>query len=288
MESGNPGRGALQKILESSSYRVAYEDIEFLHRDELRPVRLQLELLKPHMAFEENNIQSTIVVFGSTRISSPERAKAGLQEAHLAAGANPEDIEARKRVRAAERAVEKSRYYEEARKFSAIVATTCQLHGKCDYVVITGGGPGIMEASNRGAWELGAKSIGLNITLPFEQVPNPYITPELCFQFHYFAVRKMHFLIRAKAMVAFPGGFGTLDELFETLTLVQTGKMKPFPILLFGQEYWSKVINFQYLVDEGTISPQDLELFSFVETAEEAWTKIVNFYAAVSRSETSP
>ena len=280
MESGNPGSGALQKILESSSYRVAYEDVEFLHREELRPVRLQLELLKPHMAFEENNIRSTIVVFGSTRILSPERAKATLEETHLAAAGNPQDIEAQKRVRAAEKAVEKSRYYEEARKFSAIVSTTCQLQGKCDYVVITGGGPGIMEASNRGAWELGAKSIGLNITLPFEQVPNPYITPELCFQFHYFAIRKMHFLIRAKAMVAFPGGFGTLDELFETLTLVQTHKVPRFPILLFGREYWSRVVNFQYLVDEGAISPEDLELFCYVETAEEAWAKIVDFYSA--------
>lgn len=280
MEAGKHARGALEQILESSSYRVAYEDMEFLRREELRPVRLQLELLKPQMAFEENNIRSTIVVFGSTRILSPERAHAALQEARAAAAGDPKNVEIQHRIHAAEKAVERSRYYDEARKFSAIVATTCQLRGKCDYVVITGGGPGIMEATNRGAWELGAKSIGLNITLPFEQVPNPYITPELCFQFHYFAIRKMHFLIRAKAMVAFPGGFGTLDELFETLTLVQTHKMKPFPILLFGKEYWSRVIDFQFLVEEGTISPEDLQLFCYVETAEEAWGKIVDFYAA--------
>jgi hypothetical protein len=279
MEAAKHARGSLEQILESSSYRVAYEDTEFLRREELRPVRLQLELLKPQMAFEENNIRSTIVVFGSTRILSPERAHAALQEARAAAAADPQNVELQQKLRAAEKAVARSKYYDEARKFSRIVSTTCQLRGECDYVVITGGGAGIMEATNRGAWELGAKSIGLNITLPFEQVPNPYITPELCFQFHYFAIRKMHFLIRAKAMVAFPGGFGTMDELFETLTLVQTHKMKPFPILLFGREYWSRVIDFQFLVEEGTISPEDLQLFRYVETAEEAWNKIVNFHS---------
>jgi uncharacterized protein (TIGR00730 family) len=268
---------ARQEILESSSYRIAYEDPDFLRRDELRPVRLQLELMKPQLALEEHNVRSTIVVFGSTRIASPEDAQAQLEEMVRALALRPGDAHAQKRVRVAERILAKSRYYEEARNFARIVSTTCQMEGKCDYVVITGGGPGIMEASNRGAWEVGAKSIGLNITLPFEQIPNPYITPDLCFQFRYFAIRKMHFLIRAKAMVAFPGGYGTLDELFETLTLVQTKKMKPIPILLFGEEYWRQAVNLQFLVDEGTISPEDLALVSYVETAEEAWRKITEF-----------
>jgi len=274
MSADTPKSQSRQKILESSSYRIAYEDADFLRRDELRPVRLQLELMKPQLALEEHNVRSTIVVFGSTRIVSPEDAQAQLEEMLRALALRPGDAQVQKRVRVAERILAKSRYYEEARNFARIVSTTCQMEGKCDYVVITGGGPGIMEASNRGAWEVGAKSIGLNITLPFEQIPNPYITPDLCFQFHYFAIRKMHFLIRAKAMVAFPGGYGTLDELFETLTLVQTKKMKPIPILLFGEEYWRQAVNLQFLVDEGTISPEDLALVSYVETAEEAWRRI--------------
>ena len=268
----------LAKIIESRSYKVAYEDLEFLNREELRPVRLQLELLKPQLALQEHAIRSTIVVFGSTRIVSSEVASANLAEAQMAAALRPGDSEAARRVSVAERILAKSKYYAEAREFGRIVSATCQINHKCDYVIITGGGPGIMEASNRGAWEAGGKSIGLNITLPHEQAPNPYITPDLCFQFHYFAIRKMHFLIRAKAMVAFPGGYGTCDELFETLTLIQTRKVKPFPVLLFGEEYWRRIVNFQYMVDEGTIDPEDLSLFHYVEKAADAWRIITDFY----------
>ncbi|MFQ5741442.1 MAG: TIGR00730 family Rossman fold protein [Acidobacteriota bacterium] len=264
-------KARLQAILNSPSYRVAHKDPAFLDRDELRPSRLQLELLKARMALDENKVRSTIVVFGSTRIVSPEEAKKRLQAARERAQAAPDQAEAQRQVRIAQRIVAKSKYYQEARRFAQIVSSACQIDGQCDFFIVTGGGPGIMEAANRGAYEVGAKSIGLNITLPFEQVPNSYITPDLCFQFHYFALRKMHFLIRAKALVVFPGGFGTLDELFESLTLVQTHKMAPFPILLFGREYWRNVLNFDYLVEEGTISPQDVHLFRFVETAEEAW-----------------
>jgi uncharacterized protein (TIGR00730 family) len=269
----------LAKILESPSYKVAYEDLEFLGREELRPVRLQLELLKPQVALQEHSIRSTIVVFGSTRIASPEIAEAELTEARRIAIRRPNDSEAQRKMKVAERILAKSKYYNEARELGRIVSSTCQLEHKCDYVIITGGGPGIMEASNRGAWDAGCKSIGLNITLPHEQAPNPYVTPDLCFQFRYFAVRKMHFLIRAKAMVAFPGGYGTCDELFETLTLIQTRKIKPMPVLLFGEEYWRSAINFQYMIDEGAIDPEDVEFFHYVEKAEEAWQFITDFYA---------
>jgi uncharacterized protein (TIGR00730 family) len=269
---------ALDQILKSPSYKIAYVDMEFLNRDELRPVRLQLELLKPQLALQEHQIRSTIVVFGSTRILPADVAQTQLAEARKAACLSPGDPVTQRKVKVAERILAKSKYYVEALEFGRIVSSNCQLEGKCDYVIVTGGGPGIMEASNRGAWEAGAKSIGLNITLPFEQVPNPYITPDLCFQFHYFAIRKMHFLIRAKAMVAFPGGFGTCDELFETLTLIQTRKIKAFPVLLFGEEYWRRAIDFQYLLDEGTIDAEDLDLFHFVEKAEDAWKIITDFY----------
>ncbi len=272
-ESFSP-TAARAAILDSPSYRVAYKDIDFLNRDALRPVRLQLELLKPQLELEAHSIASTIVVFGSTRIVEREAAEAALADARAAAAAAPHDARAAQAVRIAARRVELSHYYEEARRFARIVSGACQRDGQCDYVIMTGGGPGIMEAANRGAHDVGAKSIGLNITLPFEQEPNPFITPDLCFQFHYFAIRKMHFLIRAKAMVAFPGGFGTIDELFETLTLVQTRKVPPMPVLLFGREYWSRVIDFEALVADGTISPDDLDLFHYVETAEEAWEAI--------------
>ena len=190
------------------------------------------------------------------------------------ADTSPDDPAAQRELEIANRVHAKSRYYDVAREFGRKVSSKCQIDGECDYVVMTGGGPGIMEAANRGAFDVGAKSIGLNIILPDEQNPNPYITPELCFQFHYFAIRKMHFLMRAVALVAFPGGFGTMDELFEALTLVQTGKIQPLPIILFGEEYWRNIVNFEQLVTEGMISPEDLELFEFVETVEEAWQKI--------------
>ncbi|WP_031388140.1 LOG family protein [Desulfonatronum thiodismutans] len=265
---------------ESAAYRLAFLDKDFILQDELRPVRLQLELLKPEMLMRDSRIESTVVVFGSARLLDAETAQARLDEALAAVGNQPdgpEDKGAKARLQAAKSALEHSRYYEEARKLSRIISENCQCEEKKTHVVITGGGPGIMEAANRGAAEVQAKSIGLNIVLPHEQAPNPYITPELSFQFHYFAIRKMHFLIRARALVVFPGGFGTLDELFDALTLIQTGKIAPMPVLLFGSQFWKKVINFEALVEAGTVSPHDLDLFEFVETADEAWDRIAAF-----------
>ncbi len=252
----------------SSSYRLAYQDEEFILRDELRPVRLQLELLKPELILQENHIESTVVVFGSARIPEPETAQARLVSAEAEYRKNKNDDTLKQKVNIARRALVNSKYYEEARKLGGLISSNT---GKDVLVVITGGGPGIMEAANRGAHEAGIPSIGMNIVLPFEQAPNPYITPELTFQFHYFAVRKMHLLMRAKALVAFPGGYGTLDELFETLTLIQTQKVNAIPIVLFGREFWERLINFNALVEEGMISAKDLDLFQFTETAEDAW-----------------
>ena len=241
-------------------------------------MRLQLELLKPELILQEHNIRSTIVVFGGTRIVAAPEAKARVAELEGQLEARPRDLKLGQRLETARRILAKSKYYDEAREFGRIVSRNCQLNGQCEYVIVTGGGPGVMEAANRGAYDVGAKSVGMNITLPHEQHPNPYITPELCFQFHYFAIRKMHFLMRAKALVAFPGGFGTFDELFETLTLVQTLKVGPLPVLLFGREFWQSAVNFDFLAEEGVIDPADVGLFSFVETAEEAWKKIADFY----------
>jgi uncharacterized protein (TIGR00730 family) len=252
-----------------SAYRLAFTDFDFLVRDELRPVRMQLELLKPEMLQREHGIESTIVIFGSARILPPDEA-APLLEAARASG----DETA---IRRAETAMSMSRYYDEAYRFSALVTTRSRTLETPMYVV-TGGGPGIMEAGNRGAFDVEGKSIGLNIVLPHEQAPNAYITPELCFQFHYFAMRKMHFLMRSVALACFPGGFGTLDELFEVMTLQQTGKVRRRPILLFGREFWSRLINFDLLIETGMISPEDINLFHFVETAEEAWELLVSEY----------
>jgi len=269
----------MQKILDSPSYIKAYEDVDFLNRDALRSVRLQLELLKPELIQKEEGIESTIVVFGSARIPSPETAQQMLAQAEQAAQARPDDEKAARTLKRSRKWLEQSQQYDAAREFSRIVSTTCQIDSKCEYVVVTGGGPGIMEAANRGAHEAGAKSIGLNISLPFEQFPNPFVTPELCFEFHYFAIRKMHFLMRARALVAFPGGFGTLDELFETLTLIQTQKSDPVPVVLYGRKHWEKLINFDMLVEEGMISPEDLSLFSYAESPEDAWQIIRKFYS---------
>ena len=252
-----------------SAYRLAFTDTAFLLRDELRPVRLQLEVLKPEMVQQELGIESTIVIFGSARILPPEQAAQALHDARRAGE--------RTAIRRAETALAMSRYYDEARRFSALVTQRSRELDTPVYVV-TGGGPGIMEAGNRGAFEVGGKSIGLNIVLPHEQAPNPYITPELCFQFHYFAVRKMHFVMRSIALVCFPGGFGTLDELFETITLVQTGKSRKRPILLFGRAFWETLINFDHLVETGMISASDLKLIRYVETAEEAWEALSAHY----------
>jgi uncharacterized protein (TIGR00730 family) len=253
----------------NSSYRLAFTDAEFLLREELRPVRMQLELLKPEMVQDEQGIESTIVIFGSARVLPPDVA----QQALTAARARGDSAA----IRDAEMRVRVSRYYEEARKFAAIVTTRSRSLETALYIV-TGGGPGIMEAGNRGAFEVGGRSIGLNIVLVHEQEPNRYITPELCFQFHYFGLRKMHFLMRSIALVCFPGGFGTLDELFEMLTLTQTGKSRRRPILLFDRAFWTGLINWQLLVETGMISPEDLGLFHFVETAEEAWAVLAAEY----------
>ncbi len=262
----------------SPSYRLAFADPEFMLRDELRPVRLQLELLKPELVLQEHEIESTIVVFGSARIPAPEDARGKLEAAEAALRRRPDCPVTRRKAAAARKLVDRSRYYEEARRFARLVSEAGQRDGPRRWVVVTGGGPGIMEAANRGSHEVGAKSIGLNITLPHEQVPNPYITPELCFQFHYFALRKMHFLLRARGLVVFPGGFGTMDELFETLCLVQTKKLRPLPVLLFDEGYWRRVLDFEAMVDEGVIDPEDLGIFRYVETAEEAWACIREHY----------
>ena len=268
----------LERILLSPSYRPAYKDVDFLSSPELRPVRMELELLKPELAFREHNIESTIVTFGSTRIVEPSVAEAHLEHARARLADTPHDTRRKRAVARAERIVAKGRYWETARQFARLVSTCCQKDGQCDYVVLTGAGPGIMEAANRGAHEVGAKSIGLNIHVPMEQVPNPFVTPDLCFQFHYFAMRKFHFLLRAKALVVFPGGFGTIDELFDALTLRQTHRMQDIPIIIFGREYWEKAVDFRFLADEGTIDDADLDLFRYAETAEEAWDMIRQFH----------
>ena len=257
-----------------SSYIHAFKDHDFLERDELRPIRIGLELLKPELIQREEKIHSTIVVFGSARIHEPAAMEQVLREAEAEVARTPDDPELKRRAAIARRQVALSKYYNVAREFGRLVSSTCQVEGRCEYVVVTGGGPGIMEAANRGAADVQAKSIGLNITLPHEQHPNPYITPVLSFQFRYFAIRKMHFLIRAKALVAFPGGFGTLDELFETLTLLQTGKTDHVMVVLVGREFWEHLINWQWLVDNGLISSADLKLFHYAETAQEAWDLI--------------
>lgn len=258
----------------SPSYTLAYADDEFLLRDELRPVRLHLELLKPDLLQDEYGIHSTIVIFGSARIPDADTAAQRLALAEAAVQAEPGNIKLSRKVKIAKRVCDNSRYYDEARKLAQIITRDSESEGSCELVVVTGGGPGIMEAANRGAMDAQGKSIGLNIVLPFEQQPNPYITPELSFQFHYFAIRKMHFLMRARALVACPGGFGTLDELFEAITLTQTGKIRAIPIVLLGKDYWQRLIDFDLLVDEGMIDEEDLSLFQFVDSAEEAWDLI--------------
>jgi uncharacterized protein (TIGR00730 family) len=252
-----------------SAYRLAFTDEAFLLREELRPVRMQLELLKPEMVQREQGIESTIVIYGSARIAAPEDALARLAEAEALGDAAA--------VTRARHAVHMSRYYDEARRFAAMVTERTR-RLDAPVVIVTGGGPGIMEAGNRGAFEIGGKSIGLNIVLPHEQAPNAYITPELCFQFHYFALRKMHFLMRSIGLVCFPGGFGTLDELFEVLTLQQTGKVRRRPVVLVGRDFWSRLIDFDWLVETGMISPGDEKLFSVVDTADEAWEVLCGCY----------
>lgn len=245
------------------AYKLAYDDLDFMCRDELRPVRLQLELLKPELMMQEYGVESTVVLFGGARIPEPAK-KDGARTKTLA------DL---------------SKFYDEAREFARLLTLRSKVNGHRENVVVTGGGPGVMEAGNRGAEDAGGVSIGLNIVLPHEQAPNEYVTPDLCFNFHYFAIRKMHFLMRAEAIAIFPGGFGTLDELFESLTLIQTGRMKKVPILLFGRDFWTKIVNWEALSDAGTISAEDLELFKFVETAQEAVDAIDNWPSREARDE---
>lgn len=263
---------------QSSSYRLAFADPDFLLQDELRPVRLQLELLKTELLLTKHNIESTVVVFGSARIPSPAIAAGQLKSAQQRAQQDPLSKANTLALNIARRVADNSKFHDIARAFSQKVSTAGIADARHDYVIMTGGGGGIMEAANQGAHDAGAKSIGLNIVLPTEQAPNPYITPELCMHFHYFALRKMHFLMRARALAIFPGGFGTLDELFDALTLIQTGKMRPIPVLLFGQEYWQRIINFDAMVEEGTISPEDLDIINYVESAQDGCDHITSFY----------
>jgi uncharacterized protein (TIGR00730 family) len=251
------------------AYRLAFQDMDFLLREDLRPVRFQLELLKPELLLDEANIESTFVFYGSARIPEPDKADSLIENAST----DYQRLVAR-RLKA------KAKYYEEARRLARIVSNVAPTDdGKRQFVVCSGGGPSIMEAANRGAADEGRESVGLNIVLQHEQMPNPYVTPSLSFQFHYFALRKMHFLLRARAIAVFPGGFGTFDEMFELLTLIQTGKVKPMPIALFGREFWERVVNWEALAEEGVINIDDLELFRFVETAEEAWDYVRAYWS---------
>jgi len=280
-----PGAGErdtlLRAIENSPSYRVAHEDLELLASDDLRAVRLQLELLKPERQLQRHNVRSTVVVFGSARLLPEEQARSQLEQLEADGEIRANDPSRRMTVAQMRRRLAYAHYYDEARRFAEIVSRRFQQEGRCDFVVVTGGGPGIMEAANRGAFEAGARSIGLNITLPHEQEPNPFITPELAFRFRYFALRKLHFLLRARALVVFPGGYGTLDELFEVLALVQTAKIPRLPIVLVGTEFWSRAVNFNYLVEEGFIDAEDLQLFTRVDKAEEIVAVLHAFYGGI-------
>jgi uncharacterized protein (TIGR00730 family) len=278
MKKLDPVAANREAILRSPSYQLAEYDVGFLKRPENRPLRMQLELLKTETLLREHQIDSTVVVFGGTQIVPREQAEAILREARHNAAKAPRDPRFARAVQRAEKILEKYHFYDEAREFSRLVSSACQADGRCNLVIMTGGGPGIMEAANRGAFEVDAKSIGLNIDLPHEQEPNPYITPELCFQFHYFAMRKFHFILRTAALVIFPGGYGTLDELFETLCLRQTQRMQHIPIILYGRAYWDSVINFQRLADEGVIADEDLELIQYAESPQQAWDIIAAFH----------
>jgi len=263
----------------SPSFKPAYKDSEFLLRDELRPIRVHLELLKPELLQQEAGITSTLVVFGSSRIPNRDNAERNLEEEKRKLAANPSDVRLSKNVDSAAKILEKSHYYEMARELGYLVTAAAGNEEALQPVIITGSGGGIMEAANRGAHDAGGRSIGLNIVLPREQSPNDYVTPELSFQFQYFALRKMHFLMRAIALVVFPGGYGTLDELFETLTLIQTKKVEPMPVLLFGEKYWKGIVNFEQLVEEGMIDQRDFESFQYVESPAQAWEHIQSYYA---------
>jgi uncharacterized protein (TIGR00730 family) len=265
-------------ILASPSYKQADQDVDFLNRDDTRGVRLQVDYQKAEFLLAQHGVNHTIVVFGSTRITEPGAAQRKVDSLRAALNADPVNAELQRRLAIAERVLAKSHYYDVARELGRLVGNAGSGPLDCRVVVMTGGGPGMMEAANRGTYDVGAKSVGLNINLPHEQYPNPYVTPELCFRFHYFGLRKLHFLLRAKALVAFPGGYGTFDELFETLTLVQTRTIKPVPIVLVGKSYWQQAFDIDFLVDEGVIDPEDRELFWFAETAQEIWHGILHWH----------
>lgn len=277
LTSAQQSMQAVETSKQHSAYRLAFADNDFLMQDELRHVRLQLEYLKPQLVLEQHNINATIVVFGSARFLSTEQAKTLLIKAK-AAVTETDSAEHRLALKHAQKQLHNSKYYTAAQQFAALVTRYSCCKPDNAMTIISGGGPGVMEAANRGAMDAGGSSIGLNIVLPKEQQPNPYITPQFCFQFHYFAIRKMHFLQRARALVAFPGGFGTLDELFETLTLIQTKKAVQVPVILYDKVFWQKLVNFDMLVEEGLISAEDIALIQYADTPEQAWQLIADFY----------
>ena len=274
LEDDPESAARVEQIMTSPGYLQADQDIDFLNQDEMLGVRLELDYLKAELLLRKHKVENTIVVFGSTRLQGPAGAARKVAAAQASLAAMPDDKELQRELKVAQSILEKSHYYEEARAFGRLVAEAGGGPQDSRLTLVTGGGPGIMEAANRGAFDRGAKSIGLNITLPHEQYPNPYISPDLCFLFHYFAIRKLHFLKRARALVAFPGGYGTFDELFETLTLIQTRSIKPLPVILVGEKFWRQAVNVDFLVDEGVIDAEDRELFWYAETADEVWRGI--------------
>lgn len=284
LQAEAPGNEEMNQLLDSPSYSLAFLDNEFMLSDSARAVRIQMEVMKPEWFLKQYGIRSTIIVFGSARFVDRETANKRMDAARKNLETDPGSAEFKAAAEKARRDVNMSEYYELAREFARLVSEEMNLKserepfGLNDYVICTGGGPGIMEAGNRGAKEAEMPSVGLNIKLPYEQRPNPYISPQLCFQFHYFAVRKLHFLLRAKALVVFPGGFGTFDEFFEALTLRQTERMQRIPIIVFGRDFWEKTVNFEHLVETGVIDREDLELFKYVDTPREAWDMIQAFY----------
>jgi uncharacterized protein (TIGR00730 family) len=278
VEDDATAAGAVQAIVRNASYREADRDVDFLAQDDTRGVRLQLDYLKAELLLRKHKVAHTVVVFGGTRVAEPRAARRRAEAAEAALAARPGDAGLERHLAIARRVESNSRYYDIARAFGALVSEASPHARGGRIMVMTGGGPGIMEAANRGARDLGCESIGLNISLPREQYPNPYVSPELCFSFHYFAVRKLHFLLRARALVVFPGGYGTMDELFEVLNLVQTRKIAPLPVVLVGEAYWRRVFDPEVLVDEGMIDLEDRELFWFAETAEETWHGILRWY----------
>jgi uncharacterized protein (TIGR00730 family) len=268
----------VRAIRESPTYRLAEQDVDFVARADIRGPRLEIEYLKADTILAEQHIDHTIVVFGRTRIPEPAAARRNVEALRGAVRADPDNGELLVRLATAERVLAKSHYYDVAREFGRLVGNAGSNERRPRVMVMTGSGPGLMEAANRGAFDVGAKSVGLNIELPHEQYPNPYVTPDLCFRFHYFALRKLHLLLRAKALIAFPGGYGTFDELFEVLTLIQTRKIKPIPVVLVGEHFWRRAVNVDYLVEEGVIDIEDRELFWFAETAQEIWDGILRWY----------